>query len=145
MNKLKIIRRKIKNFISVLNKKEKIRFVAFLFANAFNSILDLFSTGLIIGIIMSLLKANDSIDTVLLSVFKFIGVSIVVTTNVKLALLFIVSSSKFVYQVWLSYAQEKFGYKIQTRVTEFLFSNTLKIDFIHSIQPIKSFYIFTDF
>ena len=90
MNRLKLIRRKIKNFISVLNKKEKIRFVAFLFANAFNSILDLFSTGLIIGIIMSLLKANDSIDTVLLSIFKFIGISIVVTTNVKLALLFIV-------------------------------------------------------
>ena len=129
MNKLKIIRRKIKNFISVLNKKEKIRFVAFLFANAFNSILDLFSTGLIIGIIMSLLKANDSIDTVLLSVFKFIGVSIVVTTNVKLALLFIVSSSKFVYQVWLSYSQEKFGYKIQNRITKFLFKNTLNIDF----------------
>lgn len=129
MNRLKLIRRKIKNFISVLNKKEKIRFVAFLFANAFNSILDLFSTGLIIGIIMSLLKANDSIDTVLLSIFKFIGISIVVTTNVKLALLFIVSSFKFVYQVWLSFSQEKFGYKIQNRVTKFLFKNTLNIDF----------------
>ena len=129
MNQLKIIRRKIKNFISVLNKKEKIRFVAFLFANALNSILDLFSTGLIIGIIMSLLKTNDSIDTVLLSIFKFIGLSIVVTTNLKLTLLFIISSLKFIYQVWLSYTQEKFGYKIQTRITEFLFSNTLKIDF----------------
>lgn len=129
MNKLKIIRRKIKNFISVLNKKEKIRFVAFLFANAFNSILDLFSTGLIIGIIMSLLKTNDSIDSLFLTVFEFIGVSILVTTNVKLILLFIVSSLKFVYQVWLSYAQEKFGYKIQNRVTKFLFKNTLNIDF----------------
>lgn len=129
MNKLKIIRSKFENFISILEKKEKIRFVTFLFANAFNSILDLFSTGLIIGIIMSLLKANDSIDMVLLSVFKFIGVTTVVTTNIKLALLFIVSSLKFVYQVWLSFSQEKFGFKIQNRITQFLFKNTLNIDF----------------